>query len=71
MGLDVTLLVCIREVLGVDLGRDAGHTDRYFLGFPQSLKANSEVIPVIGTTASFQTFFQYHSAVFLPSDARY
>jgi hypothetical protein len=46
--------VCIQEELGLDLGRGTGYTDWGSFYFPQSPKANAEVVQRIGTTVSFQ-----------------
>jgi hypothetical protein len=41
----LALLLCMRWILGLNLGPEIGYSYLGFCGFPQSLKENAEIVP--------------------------
>jgi hypothetical protein len=64
-GVAAMLCTCIREVYGSNFGRDAGHPDLYFSGFPQTLQANAVIVPRLGLPCPLQvvTYLTFYHKV--------
>jgi hypothetical protein len=57
--LDVTLYICILDVLGSNLGRSTGYSERISRYFPQSLQTNAGIVTRLGHDRFLPNPFQF------------